>query len=158
MFADSVLFDMMLKTAYEDGIDNHQDLIDRDMTLGFYIPEIIQTDVIKVIISYLAEHAVAGGLDEILRLRTLPDTRYNIRLLYYVVHISLLMICSGERTVSFDSFSETDKMILDKVLSDDRSVAYVTTINEINYYYLECNECNWYKSKQSFLSEARFST
>ena len=74
------------------------------------------------------------------------------------VHVSLLMICSGERTVSFDSFSETDKMILDKVLSDDRSVAYVTTINEINYYYLECNECNWYKSKQSFLSEARFST
>ena len=81
MFADSVLFDMMLKTAYEDGIDNHQDLIDRDMTLGFYIPEIIQIDVIKVIISYLAEHAVAGGLDEILRLRTLPDTRYNIIIL-----------------------------------------------------------------------------
>ena len=34
MFADSVLFDMMLKTAYEDGIDTHQDLIDRDMSLG----------------------------------------------------------------------------------------------------------------------------
>ena len=67
MFADSVLFDMMLKTAYEDGIDTHQDLIDRDMTLGFYIPEIIQIDVIRVIISYLAQYAVAVGLDEILR-------------------------------------------------------------------------------------------
>ena len=74
------------------------------------------------------------------------------------VHVSLLMICSGERTVSFDSFSETDKMILDKVLSDDRSVAYTSTISDINYYYMECKECNWYKSKHTSLSEARFST
>ena len=34
MFADSLLFKMMLKTAYEDGVDTHQDLIDRDMSLG----------------------------------------------------------------------------------------------------------------------------
>ena len=34
MFADSKLFDMMLKTAYQDGVDTPQDLIDRDMTLG----------------------------------------------------------------------------------------------------------------------------
>ena len=34
MFADSMLFDMMLKTAYEDGVDTPQDLIDRDMSLG----------------------------------------------------------------------------------------------------------------------------
>ena len=34
MFADSLLFDMVLKTAYEDGVDTHQDLIDRDMSLG----------------------------------------------------------------------------------------------------------------------------
>ena len=34
MFADSMLFDMMLKTAYQDGVDTPQDLIDRDMTLG----------------------------------------------------------------------------------------------------------------------------
>ena len=34
MFADSMLFDMMLKTAYQDGVDIPQDLIDRDMTLG----------------------------------------------------------------------------------------------------------------------------
>ena len=33
-FADSLLFDMVLKTAYEDGVDTHQDLIDRDMSLG----------------------------------------------------------------------------------------------------------------------------
>ena len=36
MFADSMLFDMMLKTAYQDGVDTPQDLIDRDMTLGIY--------------------------------------------------------------------------------------------------------------------------
>ena len=34
MFADSMLFDMMLKTAYQDGVDTHQDLVDRDMSLG----------------------------------------------------------------------------------------------------------------------------
>ena len=34
MFADSRLFDMMLKTAYEDGVDTINDLIDRDMLLG----------------------------------------------------------------------------------------------------------------------------
>ena len=34
MFADSLLFDMMLKTVYGDGVDSLQDLIDRDMSLG----------------------------------------------------------------------------------------------------------------------------
>ena len=34
MFSDALLFDMMLNTAYEDGIDTIQDLIDRDMSLG----------------------------------------------------------------------------------------------------------------------------
>ena len=41
-FADALLFDNLIKTAYEDGVDTHQDLLDRDMTLGsiswhFYI-------------------------------------------------------------------------------------------------------------------------
>ena len=34
LFADSILFNMMLKTAYQDGVDTPQDLIDRDMSLG----------------------------------------------------------------------------------------------------------------------------
>ena len=34
MFSDALLFDMMLNTAYEDGIDTIQDLIDRDMSIG----------------------------------------------------------------------------------------------------------------------------
>ena len=34
MFADSLLFDMMLNTAYEDGVNTPQDLIDREMSLG----------------------------------------------------------------------------------------------------------------------------
>ena len=33
-FADSVLFTIMIKTEYEDGVDTTQDLIDRDMYLG----------------------------------------------------------------------------------------------------------------------------
>ena len=35
LFADALLFDHMLKTGYEDGVDNIQDLIDRDMSLGY---------------------------------------------------------------------------------------------------------------------------
>ena len=34
LFADAILFDMMLKTAFGDGVDTIQDLIDRDMSLG----------------------------------------------------------------------------------------------------------------------------
>ena len=34
MFADSLLFSKMLTTAFEDGVDTHQDLIVRDMSLG----------------------------------------------------------------------------------------------------------------------------
>ena len=34
LFADAILFDLMLKTAFRDGVDTIQDLIDRDMSLG----------------------------------------------------------------------------------------------------------------------------
>ena len=34
LFVDAILFDMVLKTAFEDGIDDHEDLIDRDMSLS----------------------------------------------------------------------------------------------------------------------------
>ena len=34
MFSDALLFDMMLNTAFQDGIDTIQDLIDKDMSLG----------------------------------------------------------------------------------------------------------------------------
>ena len=34
MFADALLFDMVLNTAYQDGVDTIDDLIDRDMNLG----------------------------------------------------------------------------------------------------------------------------
>ena len=36
-FADSVLFSMMVKTEFEDGVDTTQDLIDRDMSLGIIL-------------------------------------------------------------------------------------------------------------------------
>ena len=36
MFSDALLFDMMLNTAFEDGIDNIKDLIDMDIRLGKY--------------------------------------------------------------------------------------------------------------------------
>ena len=69
--------------------------------------------------------------------------------------LSHLITCSGERTFSHDSWGEMNKMVLDKVLSDERSTAYVTTIDDINRWWLECKECNWYKSRQSILTEAR---
>ena len=33
-FADSMLFSMMVKTEFTDGVETPQDLIDRDMSLG----------------------------------------------------------------------------------------------------------------------------
>ena len=33
-FADALLFDMMIKTSYRDGVNTHQDLIDRGMFIG----------------------------------------------------------------------------------------------------------------------------
>ena len=50
-----------------------------------------------------------------------------------------------------------DKMVLDKVLSDERTTAYASDIEDINYWWLDCKECNWYKSKRTILSEARLS-
>ena len=72
-------------------------------------------------------------------------------LIFYISQIT----CSGERTISPDSWGEIYKMIEDKVLTDERSAAYASTIDDINGYWLDCKECNWYKSKQTILSEAR---
>ena len=72
----------------------------------------------------------------------------------HIVHISLIT-CSADRTVSHDTFLEYWRMILDKVLSDERSAAYATLIADINLNLLDCKNCNWYKSKQTILSEAR---
>ena len=33
-FADSMLFSMMVKTEFTDGVDTTKDLIERDMSLG----------------------------------------------------------------------------------------------------------------------------
>ena len=77
-FADSLLFDMMLKTAYLDGVDTPQDLIDRDMSLGTYNREL--KSVSKLIFSYLAISSVDSGRYENLRLRTLQNTRNNIEM------------------------------------------------------------------------------
>ena len=68
-----------------------------------------------------------------------------------------MITCLAQRTFSHDSWSETDKMVLDKVLTDERSTAYVTDIDDINNFWLECKECNWYKSKQMILSEVKLS-
>ena len=151
LFADAILFDLMLKTAFGDGVDTIQDLIDRDMSLG-----IIQSwsQSVKLIFSYLGPHAVAGGRYENLRLRTLQNTRNDNQM--YFVDISPIT-CSGTRTVSYDSWRETDKMILDKVLTDERTTAYASTIEDINTWWSDCKDCNWYKSEQNILSEARLS-
>ena len=79
-----------------------------------------------------------------------------LRIVWVNINFSLITF-SGERTVSPDSWGEMNKLILDKVLSDERSAAYATTIDDINRIWLECKECNWYKSEQSILSEARIS-
>ena len=107
----------------------------------------------KLIFSYLAQHAVACGRYEKLRLRALQNTRNDNQILL-IVDISPL---SGERTVTHDSWGESDKMVLDKVLTDERATAYASTIWDINRWWSDCKDCNWYKSEQMILSEARLS-
>ena len=41
MFSDALLFDMMLNTAFEDGIDTIEDLIDMDISLGKYSGQLV---------------------------------------------------------------------------------------------------------------------
>ena len=45
-------------------------------------------------------------------------------------------------------------MVLDKVLSDERTTAYASDIEDINYWWLDCKECDWYKSEQTILTQA----
>ena len=101
MFSDALLFDMMLNTAYEDGINTIQDLID-----------------------------------------TISNTRNNkkmfILFILYLLHF---------RFISFLGWNRQDY--------PGQSTQYASTVDDINYWYLDCKECNWYKSKQSILSEAR---
>ena len=77
-FADALLFDMMLKTEYRDGVDTIQDLIDRDMTLGTN-KRVFQIIVIhtysKFTFSSTASNEVAGARDESLKLRIRSNTR-----------------------------------------------------------------------------------
>ena len=49
----------------------------------------------------------------------------------------------------------TDRIILDKVLSDERTGAYATSIDDINRRWLNCKDCDWYKSKQTIMSEVK---
>ena len=54
---------------------------------------------------------------------------------------------------SSDNWKVTDMLILDKVLSDKRSAAYATTIDDINSYWLDdCKDCgdwHWHKSEET---------
>ena len=45
-----------------------------------------------------------------------------------------------------------DAMIEDKVLSDERTFAYATTIGDIKRWWSNCKECNWYKSEQTVVT------
>ena len=64
---------------------------------------------------------------------------------------------SAARTVTFPTRGETDKYVQEKVLSDERNTAYATTTDDIQRFWLDCKECNWYKSKETINSEARLS-
>ena len=77
MFSDALLFDMVLNTAFQDGIDSIQDLNDRDMSLGIKTIKSWSKlkSVTKLISSSLARHAEAGGGYENIRLWSLRNIR-----------------------------------------------------------------------------------
>ena len=83
MFSDAILFDMMLKTAFKDGVDTIENLIDREMRLGIIQSVNDLNSLSKLISSYVEWSSSACGIDESLRLRTLPNTR-NVNQMYFV--------------------------------------------------------------------------
>ena len=68
MFSDALLFDMVLNTAFQDGIDSIQDLNVRDMSLGIKTIKSLLKSVTKLIFSSLARRAETGGGYENIRL------------------------------------------------------------------------------------------
>ena len=68
-----------------------------------------------------------------------------------------MITCLAKRTVSHDHWDNTKMMVRDKVLTDERSTAYATAIDDINRQWSDCKDCDWYKSKQTILSEVRLS-
>ena len=86
-FADSMLFSMMVKTEFTDGVETHQDLIDRDMSLGILESWSKLKSVNKLIFSYLGSSAVASERYETLRLRSLQNTRNDDEMfLLFIFH------------------------------------------------------------------------
>ena len=68
---------------------------------------------------------------------------------------SIIRIFTGKRSISHASTVKTNNDILEKVLNDERKFAYITDIPDIEENWLDCKECNWYKSKETILSEGR---
>ena len=66
-----------------------------------------------------------------------------------------LITCSGMRTISHKSWNDLFKMIPDKVLNKHSTFAYVSTIEHMNRWWLDCKECNWYKSEHTIVSKVR---
>ena len=60
------------------------------------------------------------------------------------------------KTVSHDHVLKKYKEIWDKVLQEERTWAYATTIDDINTFFAHCEFCSWYKSGDTIVSEARF--
>ena len=79
---------------------------------------------------------------------------YRILGMMYVLFVNnSLITCSGKR--SRFGWTGTGTIILNEVLSDERTFAYVTSIDDINRWWSDCKDCNWYKSRETILSEAR---
>ena len=49
------------------------------------------------------------------------------------------------------------KWVQDKVLSDERSYAYASDIEDINSVWSDCKDCNWYKSRDMVVKGVRLS-
>ena len=81
MFSDALLFDMVLKTAFEDGVETIQDLIDRDMLLSIRYKLNKNGNQSVKTFSSCARSAGASLQYENLQLHTLPSARNNYQML-----------------------------------------------------------------------------
>ena len=81
----------------------------------------------------------------------------DIKIAFYWNILQILFPGNRQGTVSRDRRWDTRKIVLNKVLSDERTAAYASDIADINRWWSDCKDCNWYKSEQTILSEARLS-
>ena len=70
-----------------------------------------------------------------------------------ILKIISLTTCTGKRSISHTDWQETRRSVFNQVLTDERTTAFASDIYEMERQFLDCKECNWYKSNEAILRD-----